>query len=92
MIFHIALYSLTAYGVSLVLLYTASAVYHGVRNPEIKRALRIMDHCSMAVQRNAEKLQNAPRQHKQVPDKVHILSLGFVEDDPGGIGLAGCCF
>ncbi len=42
-------FSLTAYGVSLVLLYTASAVYHGVRNPEIKRALRIMDHCSMSL-------------------------------------------
>ncbi len=42
-------FSLTAYGVSLVLLYTASAVYHGVRNPEIKRALRIMDHCSIFV-------------------------------------------
>ncbi len=42
-------FSLTAYGMSLVLLYTASAVYHGVRNPEIKRALRIMDHCSIFV-------------------------------------------
>ena len=41
--------SLTAYAVSLVLLYTASAVYHGVRNPEIKRRLRIMDHCSIFV-------------------------------------------
>ena len=39
--------SLTAYGVSLVLLYTASAVYHGVRNPELKRVLRVMDHCSI---------------------------------------------
>lgn len=42
-------FSLTAYAVSLVLLYTASAVYHAVRNPEIKRALRIMDHCSIFV-------------------------------------------
>ena len=41
--------SLTAYGVSLVLLYTASAVYHGVRDPETKRRLRIMDHCSIFV-------------------------------------------
>ena len=31
--------SLTAYGVSLVLLYTASAVYHGVRDPRVKRVL-----------------------------------------------------
>ena len=42
-------FSLTAYGVSLVLLYTASAVYHGVRNPEVKRRLRVMDHCSIFV-------------------------------------------
>ena len=41
--------SLTAYGFSLVLLYTASAVYHGVRNPDIKRVLRVMDHCSIFV-------------------------------------------
>ena len=42
-------FSLTAYGISLVLLYTASAVYHAVQNPEIKRRLRIMDHCSIFV-------------------------------------------
>ena len=42
-------FSLTAYAFSLVLLYTASAVYHGVRDPKVKRALRIMDHCSIFV-------------------------------------------
>lgn len=42
-------FSLTAYAVSLVLLYTASAVYHAARNPEVKRALRVMDHCSIFV-------------------------------------------
>jgi len=42
-------FSLTAYGISLVLLYTASAVYHGVQNPEVKRKLRVMDHCSIFV-------------------------------------------
>ena len=41
--------SLAAYGLSLVLLYTASAVYHAVQNPEIKRVLRVMDHCSIFV-------------------------------------------
>lgn len=41
--------SLAAYGISLVLLYTASAVYHAVQNPEIKRVLRVMDHCSIFV-------------------------------------------
>ena len=43
------LFSLTAYGLSLVLLYTASAVYHAARSPEVKRALRVMDHCSIFV-------------------------------------------
>ena len=42
-------FSLIAYGVSLVLLYTASAVYHGVRDPRVKRVLRVMDHCSIYV-------------------------------------------
>ena len=41
--------SLTAYGFSLVLLYTASAVYHGAADLEVKRRLRIMDHCSIFV-------------------------------------------
>ena len=41
--------SLTAYGVSLVLLYTASAVYHAVRNERLKAWLRVMDHCSIFV-------------------------------------------
>lgn len=39
--------SLTFYAITLVLLYTASAVYHGVRNPQLKRVLRVMDHCSI---------------------------------------------
>ena len=42
-------FSLTAYGFSLVLLYTASAVYHAARRPEVKQALRVMDHCSIFV-------------------------------------------
>lgn len=42
-------FSLTAYGLSLILLYTASAVYHAARRPEVKRALRVMDHCSIFV-------------------------------------------
>ena len=42
-------FSLGAYGLSLVMLYTASAVYHAVRRPEMKKTLRIMDHCSIFV-------------------------------------------
>lgn len=44
-----AVASLAAYGVSLVLLYTASAVYHAVRDQRIKAWLRVMDHCSIFV-------------------------------------------
>lgn len=39
--------SLSIYAVSLVLLYTASALYHGVKNPALKRGLRVFDHCSI---------------------------------------------
>ena len=44
-----AVASLAAYGVSLVLLYTASAVYHAVRDQRIKVWLRVMDHCSIFI-------------------------------------------
>lgn len=39
--------SLGFYAFTLVLLYTASAVYHGVTQPQLKRVLRVMDHCSI---------------------------------------------
>ena len=35
------------YAGSLLLLYVASAVYHGVTSPEAKRRLRVVDHCSI---------------------------------------------
>jgi hemolysin III len=35
------------YGASLVLLYTASTIYHGVTNGRVKRVFRIIDHCSI---------------------------------------------
>ena len=35
------------YAGSLILLYVASAVYHGVTAPGAKRALRVVDHCSI---------------------------------------------
>ena len=40
-------FALAAYGISLVLLYTASAVYHWVKDPGIKSVLRVVDHCSI---------------------------------------------
>lgn len=35
------------YGVSLVLLYSASTAYHGVRLPRAKRVLRMLDHMAI---------------------------------------------
>ncbi|PSJ22565.1 hemolysin III [Halomonas sp. ND22Bw] len=43
-------YKLTAvslYGTTLVLLYTASTLYHGTRHPGLKRAFRMLDHCAI---------------------------------------------
>ena len=42
-----AVFSLAAYGISLVALYTASTVYHAVKRPSLKAVLRVMDHCSI---------------------------------------------
>jgi channel protein, hemolysin III family len=39
--------SLLVYSISLVLLFTASTVYHSVQNPKVKRKLRILDHISI---------------------------------------------
>lgn len=44
-----AVFSLAAYGISLVVLYTASTVYHAVKRPSLKAVLRVMDHCSIFV-------------------------------------------
>lgn len=35
------------YGTSLVLLYTASTLYHGARHPRLKRAFQVLDHCAI---------------------------------------------
>ena len=40
-------FSLAAYGIRLVALYTASTVYHAVKRPSLKAVLRVMDHCSI---------------------------------------------
>ena len=39
--------SITVYCISLVLLFTASTVYHSVQNPKMKKKLRIWDHISI---------------------------------------------
>jgi len=35
------------YGASLVLLYTASTLYHGVRDSRLKRLFQLLDHCAI---------------------------------------------
>ncbi|MDZ7853847.1 MAG: hemolysin III family protein [Halomonas sp.] len=35
------------YGASLVLLYTVSTLYHGVRHPRLKRMFQLLDHCAI---------------------------------------------
>jgi hemolysin III len=39
--------SFSIYGATLVLLYTASTLYHSFRNPQVKHVLRIIDHSSI---------------------------------------------
>ena len=39
--------SIIAYTSSLILLFTASTIYHAVENPKFKRRLRILDHISI---------------------------------------------
>lgn len=37
------------FGISMVLLYTISTLYHSVREPELKRKLKLLDHISIYV-------------------------------------------
>lgn len=41
--------SAVLYGLSLIILYGASTVYHGAVSPEAKRKLQILDHCCIYV-------------------------------------------
>jgi hemolysin III len=42
-----SLFSALVYGASLVLLYTFSAVYHGLKHERAKRIFNILDHCGI---------------------------------------------
>lgn len=42
-----AAFAVAVYGFSLLCVYTASAVYHGLRSGEKKRIARIVDHCAV---------------------------------------------
>ena len=43
------IFSMAAYVLSLVLLYTASASYHAVKRSTVKRILQVLDHCTIFV-------------------------------------------
>jgi len=43
------LFSIIVYGLSLIILYTSSALYHGLRNEKTKNMFRILDHCSIFI-------------------------------------------
>jgi hemolysin III len=42
-----SLFSALFYGISLVILYTFSSVYHGIRHQRAKRIFNILDHCGI---------------------------------------------
>lgn len=42
-----AVVSSAVYGASLILLYTASSVYHGLKNGTAKKVMQIIDHCTI---------------------------------------------
>ena len=46
-VWHIVSYSI--FGVSLMVLYAASTVYHSAKNPKFRRRMRIVDHASIYV-------------------------------------------
>lgn len=39
--------SVTVFSLALVLLYTASTLYHAARHPDIKSRLKVLDHCAI---------------------------------------------
>ncbi|MGO3294293.1 MAG: PAQR family membrane homeostasis protein TrhA [Marinobacter sp.] len=39
--------SFSIFGGSLILLYMASALYHGARSPELKKTFKTLDHCAI---------------------------------------------
>jgi len=42
-------FSFSVYGISLILLYSASTFYHSAKSPEIRSRLRVIDHASIYV-------------------------------------------
>ncbi|MAQ32373.1 MAG: hypothetical protein CMD26_06585 [Flavobacteriales bacterium] len=45
----VVFYSSIIYGLSLIIMYTSSTIYHSSKNIKTKKILRILDHCSIYV-------------------------------------------
>lgn len=45
----IGIISGSIYGISMILLYTMSAVYHGLRQPMAKKVFQVIDHCTIFI-------------------------------------------
>ena len=43
----LAVFGCCVYGLSMILLYTVSTVYHGLPAGELKRTMRVIDHCTI---------------------------------------------
>ena len=39
--------SSVAYGVTMIMLYTMSSIYHGLKNEKAKKVFRVLDHCTI---------------------------------------------
>lgn len=44
-----SLFSVTVYGISVILLFAVSSCYHAIDDPKLKRLFRILDHISIYV-------------------------------------------
>ena len=44
-----AIVAMVIYGISMVILYTASSIYHFLRNNRAKKVFRVLDHCSIFI-------------------------------------------
>lgn len=44
-----AIVSSAVYGISLILLYTMSSVYHGLKNGMAKKVMQVIDHCTIYI-------------------------------------------
>lgn len=43
----VSVVSAIIYGICMIILYTMSSLYHGLRHPTAKRVFRVLDHCSI---------------------------------------------